>query len=83
MPYKDRALILRACRYVDEVIPETDWDQKVDDVRRLKIDLFAMGDDWAGKFDELSQYCEVIYLLRTEGVSTTGLKWVAANPVDD
>ncbi|PTX57250.1 glycerol-3-phosphate cytidylyltransferase [Litoreibacter ponti] len=74
MPYEDRATILRACRFVDDVFPECSWDQKPLDVQRLEADIFAMGSDWTGKFDELSAYCEVVYLPRTDGVSTTKLK---------
>lgn len=72
--YEDRAEILRAIRYVDEVIPEKEWAQKVSDVVSNKVDTFVMGDDWAGKFDELKAHCDVVYLPRTEGVSTTFIK---------
>jgi glycerol-3-phosphate cytidylyltransferase len=74
IPYEDRAEILRAIRYVDEVIPEKEWAQKVSDVVSNKVDTFVMGDDWAGKFDELKAHCDVVYLPRTEGVSTTFIK---------
>lgn len=76
MPYEHRAEILMACRYVADVFPENDWAQKVGDIQRFKADVFAMGDDWAGKFDDLSAYCDVIYLSRTENISTTRLKLV-------
>lgn len=72
--YEDRKFILEAIKYVDEVIPETEWDQKISDVVDNKIDTFVMGDDWTGKFDFLSDYCEVIYLPRTDGISTTKIK---------
>ncbi|MFD2617051.1 glycerol-3-phosphate cytidylyltransferase [Terrilactibacillus laevilacticus] len=72
--FENRKLILEAIRYVDEVIPENDWDQKVKDVKDNGIDIFVMGDDWEGKFDFLKEYCEVIYLPRTIGVSTTKIK---------
>lgn len=72
--YEDRAEILRAIRYVDEVIPEKEWSQKVSDIVDNNVDTFVMGDDWAGKFDELKEYCDVVYLPRTEGVSTTFIK---------
>lgn len=72
--YADRACILEAIRYVDAVIPEENWDQKVDDVQRLNIDIFVMGDDWVGKFDFLKPYCEVVYLPRTPGMSTSHIK---------
>ena len=58
----------------DEVIPETTWEQKVSDVVNNDIDVFVMGDDWEGKFDFLKQYCEVVYLPRTEIISTTRIK---------
>ncbi|TGY65965.1 glycerol-3-phosphate cytidylyltransferase [Dubosiella muris] len=71
---KDRMEIVKAIRYVDEVIPETCWDQKVKDIQEHDVDVFVMGDDWKDKFDELKDYCEVVYLPRTEGVSTTQIK---------
>ncbi|WP_318766995.1 glycerol-3-phosphate cytidylyltransferase [Lactiplantibacillus carotarum] len=72
--FEDRKYILEAIRYVDEVIPEKDWGQKISDVVNNNIDTFVMGDDWEGKFDFLKDYCEVIYLPRTEGISTTKIK---------
>jgi len=72
--YEDRKLILSAILYVDEVIPEYNWEQKIDDVVRNQVDVFVMGDDWKGKFDFLKDYCEVVYLPRTEGISTTKIK---------
>ena len=72
--YEDRKTILESIRYVDEVLPEYNWEQKIDDVVNNKIDVFVMGDDWAGKFDFLKDYCEVVYLPRTEGISTTKIK---------
>ncbi len=72
--YEDRKLILEAIKYVDEVIPEYTWDQKIKDVVDNKIDLFVMGDDWKGQFDFLKDYCEVVYLPRTEGISTSKIK---------
>ncbi len=74
IPYVHRVEILEACRYVDQVIPADDWAQKRDDVQRYGVGLFAMGDDWAGKFDELRDLCDVLYLPRTENISTTELK---------
>lgn len=70
----DRMEIVRAIRYVDEVILEESWDQKRKDIQKYKVDAFVMGDDWKGKFDDLADLCEVIYLPRTEGVSTTKIK---------
>jgi glycerol-3-phosphate cytidylyltransferase len=72
--YENRKLILEAIRYVDEVIPEHTWEQKIDDVIKYNIDVFVMGDDWKGKFDFLKEYCEVVYLPRTVGISTTKIK---------
>lgn len=72
--YEDRVYILKAIRYVDHVIAETSWDQKIKDVVDNNIDVFVMGSDWEGKFDFLKDYCEVVYLPRTEGVSTTKIK---------
>ena len=70
----DRMQIVEAIKYVDQVIPETSWDQKIEDVKKYDVDVFAMGDDWKGKFDFLKDYCEVVYLPRTEGISSTQLK---------
>mgnify|MGYP000591608729 CR=1 FL=1 len=50
------------------------WDQKISDVKEYHVDTFVMGDDWKGKFDFLKDYCEVVYLPRTEGISTTKIK---------
>lgn len=72
--YEVRKTMLEAIRYVDLVIPESDWEQKIQDIKDLKVDVFVMGDDWKGKFDYLEDYCEVIYLPRTEGISTTQIK---------
>jgi len=78
MSFEDRALLVRACRYVDEVIREDAWEQKADDIEKHAVDLFVMGGDWEGRFDELSSLCEVVYLPRTEGVSSTQLKEIVA-----
>ena len=67
--YEDRKTILESIRYVDEVLPETCWEQKISDVQDNDIDIFVMGDDWKGQFDFLKDYCEVIYLPRTDGIS--------------
>lgn len=72
--YEDRKFILEAIKYVDEVIREDHWEQKAKDIKEHNIDVFVMGDDWEGKFDELSEYCEVIYLPRTKNISTTQIK---------
>jgi glycerol-3-phosphate cytidylyltransferase len=72
--YEERKQILEAIKYVDEVIPETRWEQKIDDVVKNGVSVFVIGEDWKGKFDFLKPYCEVIYLPRTEGISTTQIK---------
>ena len=72
--YEQRKKLLEAIRYVDLVIPEENWDQKVADVKEFQVDTFVMGDDWEGKFDFLKDYCEVVYLPRTPEISTTQIK---------
>ena len=73
--YDQRKRMLEAIRYVDLVIPEENWEQKTDDVRDLRIDVFVIGDDWAGKFDFLEDAgVEVVYLPRTPEISTTQIK---------
>lgn len=74
IPYTQRAQIIEAIKYVDRVIPEEHWEQKIEDIKKYEIDLFIMGDDWAGEFDFLKKYCEVLYLPRTDGISSTALK---------
>ncbi|TEW56615.1 glycerol-3-phosphate cytidylyltransferase [Psychromonas sp. RZ22] len=72
--YEERAGIVKACRYVDLVIPENNWEQKKNDIEKYNITTFAMGDDWQGRFDHLKAQCEVIYLPRTENISSTDVK---------
>lgn len=72
--YEKRKVILESIQYIDEVIPEKNWKQKVNDIKERNIDVFVIGDDWKGKFDYLNEYCEVIYLPRTEGISTSLIK---------
>jgi glycerol-3-phosphate cytidylyltransferase len=72
--YAERAKIVEALRCVDQVIAEHDWQQKVKDIKQYQIDIFGIGADWQGKFDELSSHCEVVYLPRTPSISTTDLK---------
>ena len=72
--YEQRKQLVESIRYVDLVIPEENWEQKIDDIKTFKIDAFVMGDDWNGKFDFLKEYCEVIYLPRTPEISTTQVK---------
>ena len=72
--YDQRKKLLEAIRYVDLVIPEENWEQKVSDVKEFRVDTFVMGDDWEGKFDFLKEFCEVVYLPRTPEISTTQIK---------
>lgn len=72
--YEKRKMMLEAIRYVDEVIPENNWEQKRSDVKDNDVSVFVMGDDWKGKFDFLSDLCEVVYLPRTPDISTTQIK---------
>lgn len=81
--YEQRKQLLEAVRYVDLVIPENDWDQKISDVQEFKVDVFAMGSDWEGKFDFLKDYCEVVYFPRTPEISTTQIKQQLGNKESD
>ncbi|MBA5932691.1 glycerol-3-phosphate cytidylyltransferase [Weissella confusa] len=74
--FEQRKQLLEAIRYVDLVIPEENWDQKVDDVNLYQADVFVMGDDWIGKFDDVGEKtdAEVVYLRRTPEISTTQIK---------
>lgn len=74
--YETRKKMLEAIRYVDLVIPENEWEQKINDVKEYHVDVVVMGSDWkdSEKFEILRPYCDVVYLDRTEGVSTTKIK---------
>ncbi len=72
--YEIRKNLLESIRYVDLVIPEQNWEQKITDIQNYQVDVFVMGDDWAGKFDFLKDYCDVVYLERTPDISTTKIK---------
>ena len=72
--YEERKRLLEAIRYVDLVIPENSWEQKISDVKEFRIDTFVIGDDWKGKFDFLREYCDVVYLERTPEISTSKIK---------
>ena len=74
LPYQKRKELIESLDYVDKVIPENNWDQKVTDIKDNDIDIFVMGDDWKGKFNELKVFCEVIYFPRTNGISSTKLR---------
>lgn len=72
--YEERKKLLESIRYVDLVIPEETWEQKRTDIPLYHVDTMVMGDDWEGKFDYLSDLCEVVYLPRTKEISTTKIK---------
>lgn len=74
LDYDNRKVVLEAIRYVDQVIPESAWEQKIEDVRKYGIAMFVIGDDWKGHFDFLREVCEVRYLSRTEDISSTSIK---------
>ena len=73
-PYEHRFKIVEAIQYVDKVIPEKNWEQKRKDIISNKIQIFTIGDDWEGKFDELSDICKIVYIERTKGISASNLK---------
>lgn len=82
--YQERKALLEAMRYVDLVIPEESWEQKIDDCRTYHIDTFVMGDDWKGKFDFLKdEGVNVVYLPRTPEISTTKIKSDLHTPQDE
>lgn len=72
--FEDRIKIVNGLKCVDLAIPEESWGQKVSDIKKHNVSIFGMGHDWQGRFDELEEHCEVLYLPRTEGVSSTDLK---------
>lgn len=69
--YEQRKIIVEACRYVDLVIPEVGWEQKIEDIKKYHCDIFVMGSDWEGKFDFLERFCNVVYLEKTLDVCST------------
>ncbi len=73
-PFEHRRDIVRSIKYVDKVISEENWEQKRIDIQTNQVDIFVMGDDWNGKFDTLDDICNVVYLKRTAGISTSELK---------
>ena len=74
--YETRKEVLEAIRHVDLVIPEESWEQKLDDIRKYDVDIVVMGADWEGsdRFEYLRDVCELVYLPRTDGISTTQIK---------
>jgi len=74
IPFEHRFEIVKNIRCVDSVIPEDNWNQKIDDIKKYNIDIFAIGNDWKGEFDFLKEHCEVIYLDRTKDISSASIK---------
>lgn len=74
MPFEKRKELVESIRYVDQVIAEDTWEQKKEDIKKYNVDIFVMGNDWEGKFDELKELCDVHYLPRTPSVSSTALR---------
>lgn len=72
--YNKRKEFLESIKYVDKIIPETCWEQKSSDIKKYHVDVFVIGDDWNGKFNELN--CEVVYLPRTQLISSSKIKEV-------
>ena len=73
-PYRQRARIVAAIKFVDKVIPEHTWEQKSRDIKKHKVDILVMGNDWRGKFDHFNHLCKIVYLPRTANISSTGIK---------
>lgn len=72
--YENRKKIVEAIKYVDLVIKEENWEQKKSDILKHNVDIFTIGDDWKNKFNDFTDLCDVIYLQRTDGISTSKIK---------
>ncbi len=70
----ERVEAVKATGLVDQIIIEDYFGQKIDDIQKYNVDIFAIGSDWEGKFDYLNEYCKVVYLPRTEVISSTMLR---------
>ncbi len=81
--FEHRKELLESIRYVDLVIPEENWEQKISDIKKYNVDIFVIGDDWEGKFDYLKEYCNVVYLPRTPEISTTCIKEILQTKKND
>lgn len=82
MSYEERVTLLKSLRAVDVVFPEDNLEQKVSDIKKYNIGLFAMGDDWVGHFDFLSKYCKVVYMPRTANISSTEIRRIIMRKVE-
>jgi glycerol-3-phosphate cytidylyltransferase len=80
--YENRARIVSSCKFVDQVLPEHDWTQKTSDILNNQVDIFVMGDDWTGKFDSLKSHCDVVYLERTPGISSSQIRMLSNSTID-
>lgn len=74
MPFEHRIDIVRSLKCVDLAIAEETWEQKIGDIKRHNVSIFGMGDDWTGRFDDLKTSCEVVYLPRTQDISSSSIK---------
>lgn len=83
--YEQRKIVMQAIRYVDEVIPEQDWEQKVHDIEENNIDTLVMGSDWEGsdKFTYLESYCHVVFFKRIEDFSSTNFRNFIADHMEE
>ena len=72
--FEERKKLLEAIKYVDLIIEEKSWNDKRKHIQEHSVDIFVMGSDWESKFDDLSDLCKVVYLPRTQGISTTKIK---------
>ena len=82
IPYEQRKEIVENIQGVDLVIPENSWEQKINDIKSFDVSILVMGSDWQGEFDYLEKYCDVEYIARTEGISTTDIKNIFNEPVE-
>ena len=74
IPFEQRIEIVKNIKLVDAVISEESWEQKIKDIQKFNVQIFGIGSDWKGKFDFLKEYCEVLYVDRTEGVSSSNIR---------
>lgn len=79
IPFEQRLEIVAGLAVVDAVLAENSWEQKADDIRMHSVAVLGMGDDWMGRFDYLQAYCEVVYLPRTTGISSSRVKAALGN----
>lgn len=81
-PYENRKAMIESIKYVDMIIPEEYWEQKIDDINKYNIDILVMGDDWKGsdKFTYLEEFVEVVFIPRIGNLSSTRVKQDLANP---